>query len=166
MRPKLRLVCTNAPPFVQTCRLVPLTAELLAIAMAASGDGALVEHAQRPEVLRQVLAPGLSFAVLDGGILAVAYGIFPVVYGRAHGWMTRTPLATRRHLAYAVRQAADHLAIWNAQEPYRRIEIQIQDGQPWRESFAKRLGMNECLGPARKWDHLGRDYWLYARIAP
>ena len=137
------------------CRLVHLTPELFSMVM------------QDKSVLPFALVPGRSFAVLEGGTLACALGIFPVHFGRWHGWLIKTPMATRRHMAYASRQARLHFDRWQREDPScRRIEIQIRADQPWRESFAKALGMTEALGPMRAWDIEGRDYWLYARIAP
>lgn len=161
---RLRLVPKPRPQ--RAFRVVPLTADLFSLALAGASDPFVTEQGSQPGVLANVLRPNLSFAILDGGSLVCALGIFPVVFGRAQGWMIKTPLATRAGLAYTVRQTRAHFDRWITQPAFCRIEMHIRDGQPWRDSFAARLGMNEGPYLMRKWDNLGRDYWLYARVAP
>jgi len=111
-----------------------------------------------------VLQPGLSFGLMDGGALICACGVFLAHFGKAQGWMMVTPLATRRHMAFATRRAEEHFARWQQNPAFRRIEVHIRADQPWRENFARRLGMTEGFGPLKAWDPKGRDYWIYARV--
>lgn len=165
-RPALRLVEKPAPaPAVwapPACRHVPLTEDLFRIVYSCQPNPVPVTEA----VLGNVLARDYAYAILDGGVVACALGVFLIHPGRAHGWILKTPLARPRHMAYAVKNARERFDFWQASDPnFRRIEMQVADGEPWRESFAKRLGMT-CEGLMRKWDVIGRDHWLYARIAP
>lgn len=165
MKRALRLVPKPAPPPAvyrpSNCRHVPLTEELLRIVMACQPTPAEPTDAQ----LASVLARDHSFAILDGGELVCALGVIPIVHGRGHGWLLRTPLARPRQMAYAVRQAREHFDRWQAEDPaYRRIEFVVKAGEPWRESFARRMGMT-CEGLMRCWSVDGEDHWLYARIA-
>ena len=146
---------------IRRCRTVPLTPELLQMAIGMQGDMEMVGLAEQ----MRVIIPGLTFATIEGGELISALGIMPVHYGKAMGWMFPSPIATRRQLVYTVREARRHFDIWQQDPCFRRIEVYIRDDRPWRESFARALGMNECFGPMRHFDTAGRSYWVYARIA-
>ncbi len=143
---------------------VSLTPELLALAVSMQDDPAFAH--QSDEMLARVCIPGLAFATLDGGTLIAALGIIPVWPGRALGWMFPTPIADKRQLTFTTRLARGHFDRWQRDPAFRRIEIMIRDDRPWRESFANALGMTECFGPMRAFDTAGRDYWMYARVAP
>jgi hypothetical protein len=159
MRPNLKLV-----PAVQEYnpRMVPLTESAFRM-VAAMQPGAQ----QNWDIAwRMANVKDHAFAVLDGGDIICAWGAFPIHFGRAHGWLLRTPFARPRHMAFTTRKGRECFDWWQETDPvYRRIEIQIAADQPWRESFAKRLGMTEAFGPMQAWDAQGRDHWQYARIA-
>lgn len=165
MKTGLRLVPKPAPPpaaaFPSSCRYVPLTEDLLRIVTACQSIPTAPTEAQ----MASVLARDHSFAIIDGGELVCALGVVLIHPGRAHGWLLKTPLARPRQMAYSVRRAREHFDRWQAEDPdYRRIEMTIKVGEPWRESFAWRLGMT-CEGLMRCYDAQGCDHWLYARVA-
>lgn len=159
----LRLVPKVAPPMA--CRIVPLTHELLQLALAMAGDEEVAAMADSSRALALYLTPGLSFAVLDGGMLVACLGLVPVRATCAQAWMIRSPSAVRRQMAFVVRRTIEYWAGWQKDAAYRRIEWHVRDGEPWREAFAARLGATECFGPLKAWDRLGRSYWQYARVA-
>ena len=147
--------------------LVPLTRALLDQVAQLGTDPLAAEIAERAgeSYARHVLQPGLCFAALDGGYLLGAGGLVPLWHGRAEAWMQVTHLAERRHLAWATRAIAEFFAKRQRDPAFARIEIYIRADAPWRESFAGALGVTEAHGPMRRWDVLGRDYFLYARVA-
>ena len=150
-------------------RFVPLTPQLLDLALGLCRDPATIALvaaaiARAPEAL---FVPGVSFAALDGGLLAGAGGLAPCWPGRAGGWWLVTGHARPRHLAAAARYARallDRVQADPASGPlYRRIEIAILAAAPWRQSFAAALGF-ELEATMRRWSNQGLDTCQYVRI--
>lgn len=148
---------------VANLRTIPLTADLL-VQAAEMSDGQM-SSLLAAETFARILTPGLSFAVLDGEQLVSVWGIVPIWHGLAQGWQVFTPLARPRHKAGTTRIVRARFDQWNVMPAYRRIEIHVRADQPWRASFAHRLGMTEEPALMRCWDAQGRDYFLYARVA-
>lgn len=149
---------------VSHCRVVDLTPAALAAMADMQTDPSLI-GTRDPEMQARACIQGLSFATVDDDMLISALGVLPIWPGRALGWMFTAPNATRRQLVYTVRQARLRFDMWSTIPQLRRIEIMIRADQPWRESFARALGMNEAFGPMKAFDSLGRDYFMYARVA-
>lgn len=145
------------------CRMVPLTTDLLHLSLQMSDDPAIKLLRDNERAHDIYLTPGLSYAVISGGMMLATLGIIPIRHGLAMGWML--PSADKRGMAFVTRCAIACLDAWQRDPRFRRIEIHVRADQPWRESFARRLDMTEGWGPLRAWDELGRDYWLYARVA-
>lgn len=165
LKPLFKPYIVGSLPVRRQPQVVPLTADLFSLAMGAQTDPVVIAQGNGPDVLRSVLAPGLSFAIMDGPLLVCALGIYPLTFGRGHGWMLVTPLATPRHLVFATRRTAEQWREYGKMASFKRIEIEIMDGQPWRASFAKALGCNEGPYLMRRWDAIGRDWWAYAKVS-
>lgn len=146
-------------------KLVELTPELLAFAIAGERDAMTRLVAQRGGFLRVAFTPGWrGHALLEGGVVMVAAGIVLHWAGRAEAWLFAHREARRRHLVTATRAAARLLARWQRHPDYRRIEMHVRMDAPWRRTFCRHLGMR-LEGVLEAWDPLGRDYGVYARIA-
>lgn len=153
-----------APAKPSKPRMVPLTPELLQAIAAAEIDGLTSEMAGHPSFTMNALQDGLSFAMLDGGYLIAAGGLFPLWSQRWMGWGLVTSFARPRHLAFATRWARAWLDRKQRNPVFRRVEFTMLADQPWRESFAQALGVTEGLGPVACYDPKGRSHWLYARV--
>lgn len=159
----LHLVTTSPPR--PAPRKVPLTADLLAMAAACATDPYHGEMASRPAIAQNMLQPGLSYAFMEGGLLLGVCGLIPTKPGSCGGWLLITVHARLRHLAHITREIDAFFTLKQRDPMLARIEFHIRADAPWRESFAKRLGMTEGFGPMKKWDPRGLDYWQYARVA-
>ena len=166
--PALQLVSSRHEPRrkLPRPRIVPLTSELLEMAAAGERDGLTSEMAGHPSFAMLALQDGLAFAMLDGGYLIGAAGIFCMWPQRWLGWMLVTEAARPRHMAYATRFARAWLDRKQRHPTFRRVEFTVRDDQPWRASFARALGCTEGFGPAASYDPQGRAHWLYARVKP
>ncbi len=123
----------------------------------AGGQVAALLAMAAPQTWREVL-------LLHGRPLA-AFGFWPLWPGRAEAWMVSVADAGPRILTAATRRCAERLRALQASDPaLHRVEMWVNADAPWRESFARCLGMTQ-EGHARAWGPDGADHVLYARIA-
>ena len=144
-------------------RFVPLTRELLNLAVDLERDPLTAEMAEGDGFAARCLVTSLSFAMLDGGILVGAGGLSPQWYGRAEGWWLVSTHASRRHLAIAARYARAFLDKRQRDPMFRRIEIMVRADVPWCDSFAASMDF-VFEGDAQSYDASGRDYRRFSRI--
>lgn len=149
-----------------TARLVPLTEELLLWAAEEEADPVTAELAKTPRWASQFVAPGTMGAALigDGRVLA-AGGLLPQWPGRACAWLMLSPRATWGQKIRALRKMRLTLDAAQRYPEWRRIEMAVRVEAPWCERFAEFTGMR-FEGLLRAYDPLGRDYKLFARVAP
>lgn len=161
---RLRLVTpkTPSPPLhaYGTFRVVPLTRNLLDLALMISDQPQENALYGNEVAARNRLQPKLGIAMLDGDSLFCVGGIIPTRPGWAEAWAIFSPIATARQRAFACRVASRYLDAWAPS--FRRIEWSTWADMPWRESFAQRMGYTEGWGPMK--DPSGRSLWLYARV--
>lgn len=142
----------------------PLGPDLLARAIAGERDPVIRHLAIETRFLERALGGETRGGVLvvEGRVLCAA-GATLCWHGRAEAWMFASATASRRALACATLACARELDDLRYDRRWRRVEMMVCAGAPWRESFARRLGMTE-EGRAAAWDPAGRDYVLYARV--
>ena len=146
-------------------RYVPLTPELLTLAVALERDPLTAVMTEGSAFAARVLLPGLAYAMLDGGELVGCGGLTPLWHGRAEAWLLVSRLAGRRQIAAGIRHAAQWFAARQRDPAFRRIEMYVRRSAPWRATFAAALGMS-LEGALSVWAPDGEDYCLYARIQP
>lgn len=145
-------------------RLVPLTPELLAFAVALERDPLAAEMAEGESFARRALLPTLSFAMIRGGYVLGAGGLVPQWPGRAEAWLLVSRHARPRDIAHGTRQARVFFDKRQRQPAFRRIEAFIRADRVWNRSFADALGFVH-EGRLIAWAPDGADYDLYARVA-
>lgn len=149
-----------------TARLVPLTEELLLWAAAEEADPATATLASTPNWASQFVAPGTMGAALIGeGRVLAAGGLLPQWPGRGCAWLMLSPRASWQDKLRALRVVARTLRDAQHYPTWRRIEMAVRANEPWCDRFAAFAGMR-YEGFLRAYDPLGRDYKLFARVAP
>lgn len=144
--------------------IVPLTETLFRMAVLEERDAAAARSAGRPG-WASVSVNEFAFALVGRGHVLAAAGLVPVWHGLACAWMLVSRDATARDLVPALREARAVLDARQREPAFRRIEFHVCADMPWHESFAAALGMTERAGPLTAWDELGRDFYLYGRVA-
>ncbi len=144
-------------------RLVPLTPELYRFAVLEERDPLTAEMAEAPHV-EQVRVNAWAGALLGQGRVIGAGGLVPVWTGRATCWLLVSREARARDIVAGLRRARQWLDKRQRDPFFRRIEAEVRWDAPWRASFMAALGF-ALEGRMRRWDPLGRDYGLYARVA-
>lgn len=124
----------------------------------------VADKIRQAEYRNQALRPGLSFAILEGGLPVIAGGIVPIWPGRAEGWSTVLPAASRRARVVGTRHAAALLETLIAAGRFSRIDVFMHPNAPSCRSFAQALGLvHERL--LRKYMPDGSDIDLYSKVA-
>lgn len=145
-------------------RFVPLTRELLEWALIEERDLVAAEQMRRSDAVGLMLrSSAYGEAMLGGGHVLGAGGLVLERAGLARAWILLSRNAGRRACIVGVRRAAAAIAAMLAGGELRRVEMTVRDGQPWRDSFARALGM-QCEGKMRAFGPDGEDHWLYARV--
>lgn len=146
-----------------TGRIVPLTPELLQLAMATSREQQWRGAAEGAAFAAKVLQSELAFAMIDGGRILGCGGIAPEWHGRALVWMIVTVFARPRDVVAGIK-IARRLFLQTQRDPaFRRLELLVRAGRSWCDSFSRALGFTlegRCVafGPD------GDDYLMYARV--
>ena len=150
---------------------VTLTPELLNAVLAdpeAEGlrvpEGAALFRARALATLDAVDFP-TAWVTLDRGRPVAAFGTMLHYPGRAEGWMIFVQGAGAKTRTSVARMANRRMNELQRSPWFRRIEMWVLAGAPWAATFSRALGMR-CEGTAEAWDPAGRDYRLYARVAP
>lgn len=156
---------------VAPCRgtvLVPLTAPLLAIALAAiDRDAGAVETVDVATFTRVVLRPwpeAVGYALLEGGYVLAAGGLFRHWPGLADAWLLVTRFARPRHLVSATRICRIALDRVAGDPAWRRIDMRVRADARWSHSFARALGFTRPPLLLEAWGPEGADYLLFTRL--
>lgn len=139
--------------------LVPLTEELLAVAIAQDRDTGIPGQALAAWAMK-----GPCMACLDGDALIAAGGVVPAWAGLAEAWALVSQTARRRQIAGAVRLCRLWLDALQGDARFRRLEFRVRWDAGWRQCFARALGANEGPHLLRHWGCEGADYAFYARL--
>ncbi len=142
---------------VRTAHFVPLTSELLAIAIAEAADPTLRAHMPPPAI-------GPGWAMIEGAALYGAGGVFPIWPGRALAWLMPSVSAGPREIAMAASFARDWFGRLQADPAFARVEATTRGDFAGGRNFLERLGFTcECEKMAR-WGPDGADHTLWSRI--
>jgi hypothetical protein len=146
-------------------RIVPLTPEVLMLALACMRGDELTLALHTEAWARKIIAPpSIAYAVLEGGYILGAGGLFQHWPGRGDMWMVVTRFARRRHLALGTRFARRVVDAAQAYADWRRVEVCLPLMAPWRKSFARALGFAGAGQLQEAWGPDGAAYVLYARV--
>lgn len=146
-------------------RIVPLTPELLDWAILEEVDPATQRLAETPGWAAMFTAPGTwGEAMLGRGRVLAAGGLVPLWPGRGLGWLMLSPFAGQRDRHQALTRARTMMCEAQRLPAWRRIEMYVRADEPWCDRFGRLMGMT-CEGTMRRFDPLGRDYLLFARVA-
>lgn len=145
-------------------RFLPLDRTLLDMIVAEERDPLTAEMCSGEACAERLLAiPGLSWAMLGRGRVLVAGGVVPHWPGRAEAWWLVSRMATARDIVAATWRSGAFLDQRQRDPTFRRVEMFCRAGERWNETFPRRLGFT-LEGRMRKWDALGRDHLLFARV--
>lgn len=144
-------------------KLVPLDRLSLQAAIQSERDPVTAEFAARDAYAHQVMT-GPAFAAMDGDQLVAAGGLITHWCGRAEAWSLVSKHARPRQVVGAIRLARAVLDEHQKDLLYRRIEMFVRYDCDWAHDFARALGFIQ-EGLLEAWDPLGRDMWLFARVA-
>jgi hypothetical protein len=111
-------------------------------------------------------APNVAMAMLDGGKVLGAGGVFWIAAGRGLAWMLPGDWMTRRDFALAAAECRRQLG-WLLGDGLHRIECTVLTGHRARARFIKRLGF-AFEGTMRRFtpDGVDHDLWAMTLDAP
>lgn len=141
--------------------MIPLTAGLLRLAGEIDRDP---RGAKFSNISPLLIAPGLSFAAVDGGYLLGAGGVIQNWPGRAEAWMRVTTFARPRQIVAAlcwVRFWFDRL---QRDRAFRRLELHVRADVPYANSQARALGFELPGHVQHAWGPDGNDYIEFERV--
>jgi hypothetical protein len=104
-----------------------------------------------------------AFALLRGDAVLAEGGLIPLWPGRAEAWLLVGRDTSRRDLVPALRHARTIIEGCQRNPDFRRVEIHIRWEMPWRDSFARALGMS-LEAQLRAASPTGGDMAIYARV--
>lgn len=136
--------------------IVPFKVQHLKKMRLQKAQGTLSQYA---EFMESICSYGQGFTAFDGDTVLASAGMFEIWEGRSVAWAFLSEDATGKLFLKVHRAVKAFLDMQN----YRRMEMCVLASFDQGRRWAEALGFKqECL--MRRYDHLGQDHYLYARV--